>query len=188
MLIKVTINLHSWRGVPEYLTLLPIIRVLILGSYRSQYLNRLEAIRNELIGKGIINARLVKDFKVPVKYPGEPNPIYNLRKSEYWIDRADILLFIYFNNTDNASVGVELTTTLINPGNAWRINLAYTDKTASLVVGLGMRHQPDISLIHYSEDIDIVTQCRGNIIGLLARFFRSVYQRPVGEWENSSII
>jgi len=166
---------------------MPIIRVLILGSYRQQYKSRLESIRDELIERGIHNTRLVSDFMVPTQETGEPNQVYNLRKSEYWIDRADILIFIFFDGTDNASVGVEITTTLINPSNAWRINLAYTESTSSLVVGLGIRHQPDVSLIHYSDDADIVKQSKGNIIRLLGRFYRSLYQRHIGEWENSSI-
>ncbi|GAJ24080.1 unnamed protein product, partial [marine sediment metagenome] len=138
------------------------------------------------LDRGVHNIRLVKDFNIPTQMPNEPDGLFYLRKSEYWIDRADILLFIFFSGTDNASVGIELQTTLANPGNAWRSLLAYAEDTPSLVVGLGTRHQPDLSLIPFSNDLDIIKQGKGNIVRLLGSFYRSLYQRPSGEWETSS--
>jgi len=186
-LFETTISLSKWRVPPEYLTILPNIRVLILGSYSSPFLSRLESIRDEIIDRGISNAKLVKDFKVPAQQPNERLQAYNLRKSEYWIDRADIMIFVFFDGTDNASVGIELRTTLNNPGNAWRTLLAHTETTRSLVVGLGIRYQPDLSLIPFSNDEDIVEQAEGNVIRLLERFYSLIYQRQSGEWEFFSI-
>lgn len=159
-----------------------------MGSYRNGSIFRLESIRDGLIKKKINNCRLASDFEKPIKLNGEPMDIYYLRKSEYWIQNADLFLLVFFDSTDNASVGIELSIILSNPDNAWRTNLAYQENVPSLVSGLGKRFQPEISLIPFSDDSDLQRQAIGNIRRYLGRFYFEVYNRPEGEWEHSSIL
>jgi hypothetical protein len=150
-------------------------------------LTKLESLRNGLIKGNIENCRLAKDFDRPPKNEDEPIEEYYLRKSEYWISYADIFLLVFYDGTDNASVGIELKTILSNPGNAWRTILAYEENVSSLVVGLGLRYQPEISVISFSNDSDLLRQSVGNIRRYLGRLYFEILQRPLGEWEGSSI-
>jgi hypothetical protein len=110
-----------------------------------------------------------------------------LRKSEYWIRHADVLFFIFFSGTDNASIGLELGFA-VNPtaGNAWRTILAYQEDAPSLIVGCGIRFQREMSLIPFSDDNDLRRQAVGNVVMLLNRLYSTVLARPDGEWECAS--
>ena len=181
--------MNSWATPPEYLSILPRIRVLLMGSFHPNFLPRLESIKKGLIQSGIANCRITRDFDFPDRLPDEPEDSYNLRKSEYWIRRADVFIFVFFDGVDNSSVAIELNTTLSTmPGNAWRTILAYQENVPSLVSGLGIRFQPEISVIAFSSDLELQQQIVGNIIRLLERFYLSVYNRPDGEWEYSSVL
>lgn len=179
--------MSNWATPLEYLSILPKIRVLLLGSFDPKV--KLESIRDGLIQNGITNCRTTKDFSLPLKTRGEPQHLHDLRKSEYWLRRADVFVFVFFKGVDNASVGIELEKNLSQmPGNAWRTILAYEETAPSLVQGLGIRFSPDISVVPFSNDVELREQVKGNIIRMLERFYSTVLIRPSGEWENSSII
>ena len=179
--------MSRWTAPQEYLTILPKIRVLLLGSFAPKV--KLESIRDGLKQKGITNCQTTKNFNSPLQTEGEPEHLYNLRKSEYWLRRADVFVFVFFKGVDNASVGIELEKTLSQmPGNAWRTILAYEESAPSLVRALGIRFSPDISVVPFSDDVELQKQVCGNIIRMLERFYSSVLIRPIGEWENSSIL
>jgi hypothetical protein len=158
-----------------------------MGSYAKSFIQRLELLKNGLLQDGLTNCHMTKDFSTPLKMSNESEKLYNLRKSEYWIRQADVLFFIFFSGTDNASVALELSTTLNqNPGNAWRTILAYQEDVPSLIAGIGMRFQPEMSLIPFSDDLDLQKQATGNVVRLLSRLYPMVLTRPDGEWECSS--
>lgn len=180
--------LSAWTTAPEYLSILPKVRLLLLGSYSKSFMQRLESIKSGLIQGGLMNCRITKDFFTPNRMQNEPEQLYNLRKSEYWVRQADVLFFIFFSGTDNASVALELSETLSQiPGNAWRTILAHEENVPSLIAGIGIRFQPEISLIPFSDDEDLQKQAIGNIVRLLDRLYPIILIRPDGEWECSSI-
>jgi len=179
--------LNTWTTPPEYLSILPKVRVLLMGSYAKPFMPKLASIRNGLIKVGLTNSRITKDFQTPLQMPNEPKQHYNLRKSEYWIRHADVFFFVFFNGTDNASVALELSDTIKqNAGNAWRTILAYQEGVPSLVLGLGIRFQPEMSLIEYSNGKDLQRQVVGNVVRLLSRLYTTILTRSDGEWECSS--
>jgi len=180
--------LNSWATAPEYMQIIPKVRLLMMGSYAQSFMQRLESIKNGLIKDGLTNCRMTKDFSTPSRMLNEPEKLYSLRKSEYWIRQADVLFFIFFFGTDNGSIGLELSTTLgQTPGNAWRTLLAYQENVPSLIEGYGIRFQPEISVIPFSDDIDLQKQATGNVVRLLGRLYSAVSTRPDGEWECSSV-
>ena len=71
---------------------------------------------------------------------GEPADQYNLRKSKYWMRRADILVFVFFPGVDNASVGIELQYAVDNvPGSTWRTILALLRESPFANIRFGKR-------------------------------------------------
>ncbi|RLI46228.1 hypothetical protein DRO64_01280 [Candidatus Bathyarchaeota archaeon] len=180
--------MESWTTPPEYLSILPKLRVLLLGSYHTELgLPRLEALKNYLIQNGLNSCRIAKDFKSPIRMLGEPEDQYNLRKSKYWMRHADILVFVFFPGVDNASVGIELQYAVDNvPGSTWRTILAYYENPPSLISGLG-KDIEEFSVVNFSKEKELHEQIYGCIISLLHRFYDIVSNRSVGEWEYSSL-
>jgi hypothetical protein len=176
----------SWLVIPEYLRILPNIRIIILGSYRNGCMCRLKNVRNGLIESGFQNTRLAIDFKIPLQMQDELTPSYNLRKSEYWLLNSHIQIFIFFPKTDNANIGIELKTHLTYPGNAWSTIIASYDNPPSLVPGLGLRFQPELTMFNFSDDSDIISQSKGQIINLLSRLYNLPGINTLGEWEHYS--
>jgi len=179
--------MNSWATPPEYLSILPKIRVLLLGSFHTKLgLPKLKALKDYLIQNGINNCRITMDFKSPFRMLNEQEDQYNLRKSEYWMRHADVLVFVFFPGVDNASVGLELKEAVDNiPGSTWRMILAYYERPPSLISGLGRRIS-ELSVADFSDEEELHKQVYGYIIGLLGRLYNIVYSRPPGEWESLS--
>jgi len=185
--------MSKWTTPPEYLMILPRIRVLLMGSFHPKLgLPKLKAIRDQLIQNGVRNCRMTIDFSSPVRMSYESEEGYNLRKSEYWINHTDVFILVFFPRTDNASIGVEETLILSStPSNAWRTIVAFSSRAhhiPSLPSGLSERYRPDISVIRFSNISDIQEQAKGYVVQLLARFYFTVHNRPDGEWETASVI
>ena len=77
-----------------YLQIKPKLRILILGSYESSAIKRLENLKDFLITKNYLDTSLVKDFNQPLIKNGESIKAFNLRKSLYWI--PDLLVGRFF--------------------------------------------------------------------------------------------
>jgi len=180
--------MNGWATPPEYLSILPKMRVLLLGSFHTELgLPKLKALKEYLIQNGVDNCRITRDFRSPLRMPNEQEDQYNLRKSEYWMRHADILVFVFFPGVDNASVGLELKEAVDNiPGSTWRTILAYYENPPSLISGLGRRIS-ELSVANFSNEEELHEQVYGYIIGLLGRLYNTVSNRPIGEWEYASI-
>jgi len=180
--------MDSWATPPGYLLILPKLRILLLGSYhKKRGLPKLERLKDYLIQNDMNNCRVVKDFVSPPKMDDEPEDRYNLRKSRYWMRHADILIFVFFPDVDNASVGVELQYAVDKIlGVTWRIILAYPQEhPPSLISGLGKEIE-EFSVVEFSNEKELHEQVYGCIINLLHRFYDDVSNRTAGEWEYSS--
>lgn len=97
------------------------LRILILGSYKKRVFNgdeesceeKLITLKKELISRGFLNTKIVKDFMdeddIPSDATREIWDTHFEQKSFYHIKNwADVLLFIFFDGTNNLSVGREL--------------------------------------------------------------------------------
>jgi len=96
----------DWTA-PEYLKAKPKMRILILGSYECSVKTDLRRIKNFLIDKGYNQTRLIEDFTNPVIGPTEEMATYNKRKSEYWLPKADVAIFIFLEKVNNDGVEYE---------------------------------------------------------------------------------
>jgi hypothetical protein len=161
---------------------------LILGTFRNSCLNRLKLIRNALIDYGLTNSRISLDFDFPVQAEHERPEIYNLRASEYWLQRSDVQLFIFFKGPDNASIGIELATHLYNPRNSWSTIVGVYEDCPSLVAGLALRFEPSLTLFSHSNDDEIISQSEGQILSRLSQYYGMTRERQVGQREIHSQI
>jgi hypothetical protein len=131
---------------------------------------------------------MVCDFSTPPRHENETNGDYNLRKSEYWLDRADVYLFIFLGHTDSG-VMYELTFGLKIPGGASRSIVAYArgKNVTSLLQGLVNRYRREISEISFDDPDSIGRQVAGYIAEMSSRLYAAgIKYRAIGEWETSS--
>jgi hypothetical protein len=180
--------LSSPWGQPLYLTAKPRLRVLILGSYAESVCKHLEELRDFLKSNGYVLSYLVKDFGFPEKQPNELDSKYNLRKSEYWIPKSDVPIFVFMPNVDNTGVGYELTYLLNNHIDmAWRSVVGISQSPAlnisSLLDGLIQRWSRSVQLVYFEDYRQLQIGSRGALTNLLERLYYSVIRRQSSEWE-----
>jgi len=180
----------DWTKAPSHLDVLPKVRLLILGPYRGGGASKLKRIRSSLITKGISNCRLVLDFRSPPEQPEDMT--YDLAKSEYWIRRADILLFIFLGNTDNTGVAYELAYANRVLRRASDSIVAYYEtnsaSTSRLIKQHVIRYSREITEIRFDNDDILIEKSYGQIIPKLDILYHKLSRRRFGEWEKSSFI
>lgn len=178
---------RDWTIPPQYLYILDSVRVLILGPYYKGRARRLKAIRSSLIDKGVRNCRLVLDFNTPPKVEGEKT--YDLRKSEYWINQADLLLFIFLDGKYESGVAMELKHAT-DTKREYDTIVAYPEKKAahisSLIGQYVSRYDPAITQIKSNTRREIVDKTLGVIVSKLETIYTKVSHRAAGEWELST--
>lgn len=155
----------SWVS-PEYLAVKPKLRILILGSYSSDAIIHLEKLKSFLRKNEYSLTCLAKDFDFPKKNPAESSDEHNLRKSEYWIPKSDIPLFVFLPNIDNGGVGYELKHLCDKHSDmAWRsivcISTSPTLRLSSLFQGLVKRWSRSTQLVYFKNDKRLQTGSRG---------------------------
>lgn len=171
-----------------YLTVKPKLHILILGSYDPLAIKHLETLKAFLRQNGYLMTCLVQDFNFPKKQPNESDPDYNLRKSEYWIPRSDVPIFVFLPEVDNGGVGYELKHLCDKYFDmAWRsivgISTAPKLKISSLLKGLINRWSKSFQIVYFRKDETLQKGCRGALTNLLERLFYSAIDRRSGEWE-----
>jgi hypothetical protein len=175
-----------WDTPPEYLAVFPKVRLLVLGSYAPEKLDTVKDISHQLIqNEGLSNARLVSDFATPEMRNMESEGAYNLRKSEFWIPNADVLLFVFLGQ--DAGVMHELDFALTTVQLAARSIVAY-DRTAhvtSLLQGLIDRYTREVSEIPFDGGSlgNLCQQVAGNVAQIIPKIYWEILLRPPGGWE-----
>ena len=127
--------MSKWSRSSGYLSILPDIRVLLLGSYHEEFIPVLVDIRDYLIDNGLENSRIISDFYYSPRDPDEDLTVFIPRRCDYWIDQADIFLLIFCKGSDNASAGIELDRILRKQNTGWRTIIAIHERPPSLVEG-----------------------------------------------------
>lgn len=82
-------------------------QITIFGSYQPPYDKRLEKLRDFLQDKGYKKTQLVRGVSFPIRLEEKTKAQNDVMQSEYWIQNSDILLWIFFKNSDNAGVSNE---------------------------------------------------------------------------------
>lgn len=175
---------------PEYLAIKPKLRILILGDYKPSCLNRLKALRDHLIRRGYSQSRLVLDFSSPARTAEETEEHYNLRKSRYWISRADIFVFLFFAGAKNQGTVYELKEVIDrSPDKVWRSIVGISAKPAASLSSLirgelevyrGVNYQ-----YFFTTRKDLCEGVEGQLPNFLERLYPEITARPLGEWELS---
>jgi hypothetical protein len=134
--------------------------------------------------EGLGNARLVADFDSPKAITGEEEAAYNLRKSEYWIEHADVLLFVFLGS-DDTGVTIELKTTLQIPGGASRSIVSYdrNQHVSSLLRATIGNYSRQVFEVPFETVESLCEQVRGCVLQMCDAIHLGIKYRPNGEWE-----
>lgn len=174
-----------------YLQIKPKLRVLILGSYESSAIKRLESLKDFLLTKKYLQTALIKDFNQPARKNGESKKAFNLRKSEYWLPEADVPIFVFFQGADNSGVSIELKHLIdVYYDMVWRSIVATNNKpsehpVSSLIGGIIDRWSTEIQHVPFENDNILLSDVKGALKNLLEKLYFSVIYRPPSLWETS---
>lgn len=125
---------------------------------------------------------------MPEQNDSESAADYALRKSEYWLPRADIPIFIFLPSVDNTGVAYEFQH-LVNHHHdmMWRSIVATSrnprSNISSLLEGLINRWSQPLSQVYFKNQKELCEGVRGTLTGLLGTLFRYVENRGIEEWE-----
>lgn len=186
-MFRYVLSARRWVS-PEYLQVKPKLRVLILGSYSDSALKRLEMLKSFLISKEYLQVCLVKEFNHPSRGSNESQSSYNLRRSEYWIPKADIPIFVFLPKVDNTGVGYELKHLCdCHYDMTWRTIIGICRKPSlrisSLIDGLIQRWSRETQQIFFDTSNQLHEGVRGALTNLLEKLYFPVVNRQSGEWE-----
>lgn len=178
----------DWSNI-DSLNAKPKIRILILGSYDDPALPVLRSIKDFIRTKGYINTKLIMDFNNPIRQADETDAEYNLRRTEFWLPKADVVLFIFLKGEFNSSgVGFELQHITNNyPDMMWRSIVAWSQKprpnVTSLVEGLVDRWKKSTNVIFFGSVDRLCDEIFGVLTSVLGLLKNIVKNRGNEEWE-----
>ena len=178
----------DWSNI-DSLNAKPKIRVLILGSYDTAALPILSSIKDFIIAKGYINTKLVMDFNNPPRQENETDAAYNLKRTEFWLPKADVILFVFLKSDFNSSgVGFELQHISDNyPDMMWRSIVAWSQtprpNVTTLVEGLVDRWKKSTNVIFFGNVNRLCDEIFGTLTSILGLLKNSVKNRGYEEWE-----
>lgn len=173
----------------EYLIAKPKMRILILGSYETSAATTLNEIKDFLIAKGYGQTRLIADFTNPVRGTIEPEADYNKRKSEYWLPKADVAIFIFLENVNNDGVEYEFKHVDAHHSDMmWRSIICWSTNprpnVSSLIEGLFNTWNDTANVVFFGKINKLCEEVFGTITGnLLKKMYYRVFNRENGEWE-----
>lgn len=81
--------------------------ITIFGAYQEPYDNRLEKLRDFLQTNEFKKTHLVRDYTFPERNPQLTDAQNDKLQSQYWIQNSDVLIWVFFKNSDNTGVGNE---------------------------------------------------------------------------------
>lgn len=181
----------DWSNI-DSLNAKPKIRILILGSYDTSALPILRSIKDFIIGKGYVNTKLVMDFNNPTRRANETDAEYNLKRTEFWLPKADVALFVFLKSEFNSSgVGFELQHIIDHhPDMMWRSIVAWSQNprpnVTTLVEGLVDRWKKSTNVIFFGSVNRLCDEIFGTLTSILGLFKNTVKTRGNEEWELDS--
>ncbi len=182
-------DIENWTSWPGYLAYLKDVRLLVLGSYKNGGYKILSEVTNGLIKAGIANSRLVADFDPEAEKKQFDPETYELSKSEYWIERADLLLFDFIAGLDNGGIAMELAYA-IERDMMHRAIVAYNERdgktVSSLIKQRVKRYSSLVTEIRYSNETELVDQVKGSVVSKLEMLYERLRFRTPEEWETGS--
>jgi hypothetical protein len=138
---------------PSILDLKSKLLLIILGSFDNGAIIKLRSLKECLIQKGYSKCKLVSDYKYPIKRRNETVDEYNLRKSIWWLAKADACIFVFLYGFKNDGVIVEFKHTcdhLVNQlessllaieNKAWKSTTSLIRGTAANQIKFGRLNQ-----------------------------------------------
>lgn len=129
--------------------------ILILGSYHPKPLKKLENVKKEMLKDGYNGVVLVSDIDFGSTERGIGRKLDDLEKSVHAINTADIIILIFFNDCDNASVMIEANYIIKNPGNNIQKTIFLNEKNALRALPRDLFKNFTLKCIEIDDFIDI---------------------------------
>ena len=157
------------------------LQVVIFGAYKPPAsMVRLVNFRNHLRTMGYTCSSIVEDFDIPKQEDGQPLSEYFLFKCQFWLENADVVLFVFFKEGRQEGVATEFTH-LINylKGRMWRA-VVFTENTdlSTMIRGRLTLFNSEIKQTDFDGDADLYEKATGLLIDYPKKLFFDIRERP----------
>lgn len=156
------------------------LKIVIFGPYKPEAVfNRLERFRNHLITIGYTQTSLVADLHTPVQAEGQGYREYLVFKCQYWLENADVVLFVLFREGRLEGVATEFTHLIDNlDRQMWRTVVFYEQHDISSMIGgrLDLFNQ-EIKSTDFDGDEDLHQKATGFLIDYLKKLYYQIRDR-----------
>lgn len=156
------------------------LKIVIFGPYKPEgAFNRLEGFRNHLREIGYTQTFLVADLDIPVQAPGQGYREYLVFKCQYWLENADVVLFVLFKEGRLEGVATEFTHLIDNlDGQMWRTVVFYEQHDISSMIGgrLDLFNQ-EIKSTDFDGDEDLHQKATGYLIDYPKKLYYQIRDR-----------
>lgn len=151
--------------------------ILIFGPYDSEQF--LQIFRKDLKQHGYAGANIVKDLSYPRRGPEEAEDVFSLRKSEYWVKRADVGFIVLLKDAKNDGVEQELRYLIDSfKDRIWRFNVLLEKDIwlSSLVTGLIENWTPHLTQC-YSKRGEFSKFAQGRLNNYVRKLYNEIEKR-----------
>ena len=115
---------------------------------------------------------------------------YNLRKSKFWLSKADVCIWLFFGRGYDNGVGVELgyangSSSDILSNSIFAFRESEWNEITSLIRGCVQHYDSTATVVQYDSTKDLLEQCRGAIEALLDKLVAdyNIRNRRINLWE-----
>lgn len=155
------------------------LRIVIFGAYRpSEAKSRLVAFKEFLQSNGYPGTRLVDDFSIPTQNAGENLSVYLWQKCQYWLQTADVVIFVFFKEGKLEGMTREFSHFVDNlKGRLWR-GIVFTEPPMShMILGPLEIFRNELKQDTFSGDADLYELSLGYLLDYPKKLFFDIKDR-----------
>ena len=152
------------------------LQIVIFGAYRpTESKARLVKFKKFLQSSGYLGARLVEDFSTPVKEEGENLSEYFWRKCKYWLEIADVVIFIFFKEGRLEGMTSEFSHFLDNLKDKWWRGIVFTEpKISHMIQGRLNPLRDELKQDNFSGDDSLYALSLGYLVDYPKKLFYDI--------------
>ena len=143
--------------------------VVIFGPYKEGGHVRLESLRDSLRDAGYTNSNLVDELDDPPNSTNLDEDVFATTKSEWWVHRFDVALFVFYKNIPHGSVTVEVKELVDNVPQKIKCSTFFIEEQTELETlekGTIKKYKREISYFDNDDDLFCLAEkaCLNHII------------------------
>jgi len=155
------------------------LQIVIFGAYKPpEAKKRLVDFKKFLQSQGYTGARLVEDFSIPARKEGEDISVYFWQKCQYWLQTADVVIFVFFKEGKLEGMTSEFSHFVDNlKDRMWRGIVFAEPKMSHMILGRLRLFPTELKQDNFSGDDHLQSLSLGYLIDYPKKLFFDIRNR-----------